>query len=131
LPTYRGNKRIVTLADPVRRLRRQTTDAERVLWRRLRDRQQVGAKFRRQHQFGPFILDFYCAEHRLAVEADGGQHYQPEIAIKDGARTAYLAQEGVRLLRFSDADILRRTDAVVEAVFLALQEAGARPQGAS
>ena len=121
-PTYRGNKRTVTLSEPMRRLRREATAAEKVLWRKLRDRQLVGTKFRRQHQFGPFVLDFYCAEHRLAVEADGGQHYEPESARKDAARAEYLAWQGVRPLRFSNVDIPSGTNVVVEAIFLALAE---------
>ena len=62
------------LRDRARRLRRERTDAERTLWQRLRGKQLGGLKFRRQHVVGPWILDFYCPECRLAVELDGGQH---------------------------------------------------------
>ena len=123
--TYRGDKRIVTLAEPVRRLRHEATDAERVLWRRLRARQMAGAKFRRQHQYGPYILDFYCPERRLAVELDGGQHYEQTQVGRDLARTRYLAGQGVRVMRFSNVDLLTQTDSVIESIWLALQEGAA------
>jgi adenine-specific DNA-methyltransferase len=61
---------LVALLDRCRRLRRDSTDAEQLLWRLLRGRQVGGAKFRRQHQYGPYILDFFGAEHKLVVEAD-------------------------------------------------------------
>lgn len=61
-----------------RRLRREATDAERALWHILRNRQLTGAKFRCQQQFGPYVLDFFCLEHRLVIEVDGGQHYLEE-----------------------------------------------------
>ncbi len=76
------------------------TDAEALLWALLRRRQLGGAKFRRQHQFGSYILDFYCNEARLAVEVDGGQHSGPEGVVQDGARTEFLQSCGVNVLRF-------------------------------
>ena len=79
-----------------RRLRQDATDAERKLWFVLSRRQVEGAKFRRQHPFGPYILDFYCEKTRLAVEVDGGQH----TAERDQVRTAYLNGQGVSVLRF-------------------------------
>ena len=104
-----------------RQLRRESTDAERILWRHLRDRQLAGAKFRRQHQFGPYILDFYCAEHHLAVEADGGQHYSDAGETRDAERTRYLAARGVRVLRFTNIEILQETDAVLDCIRRSLE----------
>src|SRR5438876_8061874 len=78
-----------------RRLRNQATDAERALWRLLRGRHLHGAKFRRQQPYGPYVLDFYCHEHRLAIEADGGQHLDSGQAARDSARTRYLEEHGV------------------------------------
>jgi very-short-patch-repair endonuclease len=63
-----------------RALRGRATDAERLLWRLLQARQLLGLKFRRQHPVGPYIVDFYCADRRLAVELDGGQHFTVEVA---------------------------------------------------
>jgi adenine-specific DNA-methyltransferase len=74
MPTFRNDQAFVALLQRCRDLRRQSTDAEHLLWRLLRNRQIAGAKFRRQHQHGHYILDFYCVTHHLAVEADGGQH---------------------------------------------------------
>lgn len=85
-----------------RDLRQRMTDAERLLWYHLRDRRLMGLKFRRQVPLGPFIADFYCAEHRLILEADGSQH----TADKDEDRDAYLAAMGFRTLRFQNHDIL-------------------------
>ncbi|MEK7751746.1 MAG: endonuclease domain-containing protein, partial [Acidobacteriota bacterium] len=66
-----------------RRLRREATDAESLLWRLLRGRQLAGEKFRRQHQVGPYILDYYCPSQKIAIEADGGQHLTVEGLARD------------------------------------------------
>src|SRR6478752_2896084 len=75
-----------------RRLRRDSTDVEMRLWQKLRNR-QLGVDFRRQHPAGPFVLDFYCAALRLAVELDGGQH--SERLANDRQRDAWFEQRGV------------------------------------
>jgi very-short-patch-repair endonuclease len=124
---YRGGLRNLTLGDRCRDLRQASTDAEAVLWRHVRGRQLAGAKFRRQHQFGPYILDFYCAERNFAVEVDGGQHYSPEGESKDAARTRYLEARGVRVVRFSNLDVLRETTAVVEEILRLVSERPAEP----
>ena len=103
-----------------RRLRRTSTDAERALWALLRDRRLDGVKFRRQRPFGPYILDFYCIEKRLAIEADGGQHFALEGLRADAARTRYLEQRGVRVLRYTNREILLEAEGVLGAVLEAL-----------
>ena len=118
---YRGDRRGVSWPGVTRQLRRDSTDAERLLWRHLRDRQIAGAKFRRQHQFGPYILDFFCAEHHLAVEADGGQHYSDGGTVRDAARTQYLEASGVRVLRFTNLEILQELEGVLEAIRRAVE----------
>ncbi|HEX7599855.1 MAG TPA: endonuclease domain-containing protein, partial [Polyangia bacterium] len=90
-----------------RALRGRATDAERLLWRLLRMRQFLGLKFRRQHPLGRYIVDFYCAERRLAVELDGGQHFTVEGQAYDRRRTAYLAALGIRVVRFTSVLKLR------------------------
>ena len=120
-PNYRGGPQTVGMLSRARELRRQSTAAERRLWQLLRSGQLSGLKFRRQHQFGPYVLDFYCAAAQLAIEADGGQHFEPEGIAQDAARTAYLAARGVRVLRFTNVDILTQPRAVVEAIELALR----------
>ena len=103
-----------------RELRRASTAAEAALWTRLRDRRLDGFKFRRQHPCGPFILDFYCACSHLAVELDGGQHFTAEAQDYDRRRTAYLARQGIKVIRFPTDLVFRESDAVVEAVLRAV-----------
>jgi very-short-patch-repair endonuclease len=107
--------------DRRRALRRSSTEAERSLWRLLRGRQLFGAKFRRQESIGPYFLDFYCASQDLAIELDGGQHYAPEAVAKDAVRTELLQKRGIRVLRFSNRDILIEPDSVVFAIMAALR----------
>ncbi len=94
------------------------TDAERRLWSVLRSRRLLGYKFRRQRPIGPFIVDFACIEHRLVVEADGGQHLESNY---DARRTAWLEARGWRVMRFWNNDILANTEGVQEAVLMALK----------
>lgn len=89
-------------------------------WLRLRNRRLVGFKFRRQHPAGPYILDFYCPDRRLAVELDGGQHFMSAARSYDRRRTTFLRRLGVRVLRFPTDLIFREPDAVLEAILLAL-----------
>jgi very-short-patch-repair endonuclease len=89
------------------------TDPERVLWSLLR-RNHLGLHFRRQHPIGRFVLDFYCAGARLCVELDGPVHADQVEA--DAHRTAWLASEGIRVLRFSIAEIEARPAAVLAAI---------------
>ena len=109
-----------------RGLRRDSTDAERLLWRRLRDRQLGGFKFRRQATLGPYVADFLCVEARLVVEADGGQH----TAEADAKRSAFLEAKGLRVLRFWNNEILENPEGVLETI-LAAAAAGKKEQGPS
>jgi very-short-patch-repair endonuclease len=102
-------------------LRKKATDAEHELWSRLR-RHRMGPKFRRQHTVGPYTLDFYCPAARLAVELDGGQHYEGLQSEKDVARDAWLGKQGIRVLRYSDREMLLEPEAVEEAIWQALSE---------
>ena len=111
---------VVPVPDSRRILRREATDAERALWALLRSRQLDGYKFRRQHPAHPYILDFYCAEARLAVEVDGGQHYAADGLASDAERTVYLEALGVLVLRFSNRDVLTNAEGVLEAILQAL-----------
>jgi very-short-patch-repair endonuclease len=109
----------VTL-DRCRELRRAATDAEGVLWRCLRARRFAGFKFRRQHPCGPFIVDFYCARRRLAVELDGGQHFTPEGAAHDERGSRYLGREGIQVLRFPTDLVFRELGGVLTVIAAAL-----------
>jgi very-short-patch-repair endonuclease len=97
-----------------RALRGRATDAERLLWRLLRSRQFLELKFRRQHPVGPYILDFYCADRRLAVELDGGQYFTVEGQAYDQRRNDYLARRGIRVLRFTNSELFENTEGVLE-----------------
>jgi len=93
------------------------TDAERRLWAALRGRRLQGYKFRRQHPLGPFVLDFVCIEHRLVIEADGGQHADNEADLR---RTRWLESRGWRVIRFWNNEILKNTEGIVESILRAL-----------
>jgi BirA family biotin operon repressor/biotin-[acetyl-CoA-carboxylase] ligase len=96
-----------------REQRREPTEGERRLWRRLRDH-QLGVKFRRQHPLGDFVLDFYCAEMGLVVEVDGSAHTaQSEY---DEWRDAALAGYGLHVMRFHEQQVLSRVDQVLEEI---------------
>ena len=111
LSESRGMKNIRVKA---RQLRRDQTDAEQTLWARLRDRQLCGAKFRRQHPVGPFVADFCCPQRKLVVELDGGQHAEKVAA--DHKRSRFLEEQGYRVLRFWNHDVLKDTVAVLERI---------------
>jgi adenine-specific DNA-methyltransferase len=113
---YRDHAVIVGLLERCRELRRTATDAEALLWSVLRARQLAGFKFRRQHQLGPFILDFFCAEQSLAIELDGDQHALPENVVRDAARSRFLVERGLTVLRFGNREVLGQLEAVLEHV---------------
>jgi very-short-patch-repair endonuclease len=102
----------------VRNLRRQQTDAEKCLWRHLRNRGLNGYKFRRQYPVAPYVVDFVCLEKSLIVEIDGGQH--AEQLQHDGRRTAFLERKGFCVLRFWNNEVLTGTDAVLESLLMRL-----------
>lgn len=95
-----------------RRLRRDATDVENVLGLNLRNRQLGGLKFRRQATLGNTIADFFCAEKRLIVELDGGQHSEEA----DAARTAKLAALGCKVIRFWNHEVIENRDGVLERI---------------
>ena len=89
-----------------RRLRREMTLPEVVLWKALKGRGLEGLKFRRQQPVGPYVLDFYCTTARLAVELDGSLHDDPARAARDLARDRWLHEQGIRVLRLGAMDVL-------------------------
>jgi len=99
-----------------RNLRKNQTDAEKKLWSVIRNRQISGVKFRRQFPVGRYIVDFYCPQYRIGIEADGGHHYVEKGRKRDEGRTQVLNELGVELIRFSDHDILTNIDAVFEVI---------------
>src|SRR5688572_4594290 len=105
-------------------LRNNPTPAEELLWERLRRKQLLGKKFRRQFSVGRYIVDFYCVECSLAVELDGARHFEPKQKEYDAERTAYLESVGVRVLRFENQLLFQDLDLVLEAIREAVREAG-------
>ena len=99
-----------------RQLRRRLTPSELLLWARLRDRRFDGLKFRRQHPIGPFVLDFYCDELRVAVEVDGGIHSTLTQIGYDRARQALLEEQGIRVVRVRAEDVEADIEAVLESL---------------
>ena len=98
-------------------LRNHATPAEVELWKLLRKRQIRRLKFRRQFGVGPYVLDFYCPELRLAVELDGAAHDTPEAIHYDRERTAWLTEEfGIRVLRFRNEQVFETPDLVIEEI---------------
>lgn len=95
-------------------LRKNATPQERKLWYEFLRCYPV--HFRRQHPVGPYILDFYCHTARLAIELDGGGHYEPEQMAYDQRRSAYLQSEGIRVLRFTNLEINNEFSAVCETI---------------
>jgi very-short-patch-repair endonuclease len=86
-------------------LRNHATDAERILWEKLKNRQMLGHKFRRQHGIGQFIVDFYCPELELAIEVDGETHSTPAELEQDAERQNAIEGHGIRFLRFTNKEI--------------------------
>ena len=99
-------------------LRKNQTDAETLLWHRLRNRQLGGFKFRRQHALAPYIVDFVCIEKLIVVEIDGSQHALTMDA--DARRTKFLEQKGFRVVRFWNNEVLGNTEAVLERILALL-----------
>ena len=102
-----------------RRMRAEMTDAERRLWSRLRRRQIEGLHFRKQVEIGNYVVDFCCLKRRLIVEVDGSQHAEREA--QDERRTDWLNDEGYRVLRFWNNEVLQNTDGVVEMILRVLK----------
>ena len=108
------NKKLKNLA---RELRKNMTDAERRLWSRIRRKQLKNYQFYRQKNIGNYIVDFYCPAAKLIVEVDGGHHYSSENIQKDKKRDDYLINLGFTVLRFSDRDIFKDIDGVLQDIF--------------
>jgi len=107
------NHRLRTSRMP-QQLRNGSTDAERALWRRLKGRQIEDCKFRRQHPFGDYILDFVCLERMVVIELDGSQH--ADAVGYDARRTRLLEDAGFVVLRFWNNDVFGNMDGVLEMI---------------
>ena len=108
------SRRLITFA---REMRKAPTDAERKLWSLLRRGKLDGHHFRRQVPVAGYIVDFCCLSGGLGVEADGGQHGDEKARIYDQRRSDALLCKGIRIIRFSDYEILRYPDAVQQTIY--------------
>jgi very-short-patch-repair endonuclease len=104
-----------------RTLRRDSTDAERLIWAALRAHRLGGASFRRQTPFGPYIADFVCHAAKLVIELDGGQHFEAETQKRDARRDAFFISKGYRVLRFNNYDVMTNRAGVVETIATAIE----------
>lgn len=105
-----------------RELRKAQTQAEAVLWEKLRNRRLGGFKFRRQHPYEVFILDFYCIEAKLGIEVDGADHQGEENQEYDKDRTEILGEEGIKIIRFWNSEVKGDLEGVVEKILAAVNE---------
>ncbi|MBS0464451.1 MAG: DUF559 domain-containing protein [Proteobacteria bacterium] len=121
---------LATLKRRACELRNSQTAAERRLWARLRLRQVCGVRFLRQYVVGNFILDFYAPAIRLAIELDGGQHYDPDVQRYDASRTHWLVTQGISVLRYTHVDVARMLDDVMNEIELAVSRQRAHPPDA-
>ena len=114
-----------------RSLRRDLTNAERIIWYAVRAHRLNGARFRRQDPIGPFIVDFVCHDATRIIEIDGGQHFEAEHEKRDARRDRFLAGKGYRVLRFSNHDVMTNRQGVLEAIGTALAASPSPPSPAS
>ncbi len=110
LPYHLENKPIA------RELRKNMTDAEHVLWSRLRRKQILGVPFYRQKPLALYIVDFYCAAAKLVIELDGSQHYTLDAQQNDAIRTQTLEAMGLRVLRFDNRQVLQELAVVIDVI---------------
>jgi very-short-patch-repair endonuclease len=103
-----------------KRLRRDTTEAEKKLWSLLRNRQLNGKKFRRQHPFADYVLDFFCNECNLAIELDGEHHKQADNKEYDIQRTSFLNKNGITVLRFWNQQVIDEPGKVISKILIHL-----------
>ena len=109
-------------------LRQKMSEAQRRMWRLLRDRRFAGYKFRREHPIGRYSLDFYCAEAKVSLELDGGQHGFPERKNRDEAKERYLLTRGILTKRFWNWQVRNQPEVVKENLWLLLQERAPHPE---
>lgn len=93
------------------------TDAERLLWSKLKRKQLKGKQFYRQRIISDYIVDFYCPKANMIIEIDGGQHYTEEGLKKDKMRDEYMKGQGFKVLRFSDKEVFKNLKGVIEKIY--------------
>jgi very-short-patch-repair endonuclease len=121
-PNFRGDSPKAILTARAKQLRSNATEAEKILWSFLRAKRLLGHYFRRQHQIGIYIVDFYCGERRLVVEVDGGIHQRTEVQAKDYEREEYFAAGGYKVVRLKNEMVLEKMPEALEKIKVALKE---------
>ena len=116
-PTWKVSPKLRSNA---RALRRNSTDAERILWSELRDHRLGGAGFRRQVPIERYVADFVCHAAKLVIELDGGQHFSDQAEQADAARSAAIEAKGFQVLRFSNHDVMTNRAGVLETIAAAV-----------
>ena len=111
------SKDVVTFA---RHLRVSSNPAEKYLWSKIRRKQFLGLRFRRQVPFGPYVLDFLCIEKKLVIEIDGDSHYEQVVQDKDRERDVYLKQRGLTVLHFGHTQTLQNIIEILERIRIVL-----------
>jgi very-short-patch-repair endonuclease len=109
------------LRSRARSLRRDSTDAERLIWNAVRAHRMNGVGFRRQKPIGPYVVDFVCQGAMLVIEIDGGQHFAAQQQEHDARRDAFLASKGFRVLRFNNFDVMTNRNGVLETIAAAIE----------
>ena len=129
--TCSGRETMTTTTDSdeliarARKMRKNPTRAERMMWAKLRGKQLEGRKFRRQHVLQPYIVDFYCHAENLVVEVDGLSHSGPDKAVRDERRDQYLEDRyDVEILRFTDGEVIDDREGVVRKIAVVMEEGG-------
>jgi very-short-patch-repair endonuclease len=100
------------------------TDAEQLLWLRLRRKQLMGVQFYRQKPLGNFVVEFYAPRAKIVVEFDGSQHHEPAAMKADAERDECLSRLGLNVLRFDNLQVLRETESVLDTIRIAIAKAG-------
>jgi very-short-patch-repair endonuclease len=103
-------------------LRRNMTKAEFMLWQKLKGKQLEGVKFRSQYGVGRFVVDFYCTELKLAIEIDGESYFQDGVQEYDQQRQAFIESVGILFLRFTNDDVYRNLEGVLERIIQKIGE---------
>jgi len=114
-------KRQYTYNNPIlkqtrKKLRKNQTEVERLLWQKLRNKQVNGLRFLRQYSIGFYIIDFYCPKYKLAVELDGGQHAENNRLVYDEKRTRYLQQKDVKVIRIWNNEAITNVNGVLQKI---------------
>ena len=102
--------------DKARLLRNNMTDAEQILWDKLKNRNVFKARFRRQHPIGIFIVDFYCHEYKLAIEIDGEIHLKKEVNEYDDGRSYDIEKLGIKILRFTNNEVFTDLEKIIKEI---------------